>query len=123
MKTVIPPARYLLALLLFNLAACSTMQPVALPENGYAPESVVIGSQVELLTTEGALHRFAVTEINEEGVGGEPGFFPYPEIETLQVRVAGEGTVLAAIVITVALGILFAWAIDEATKAALTPGL
>ena len=75
MKTVIPPARYLLALLLFNLAACSTMQPVALPENGFAPESVIVGSQVELLTMEGALHRFAVTEINEEGVGGEPGYF------------------------------------------------
>ena len=36
---------------------------------------------------------------------------------------AGEGTVPVAIVIAVALGILFAWAIDEATKAALTPGL
>ena len=123
MKTSIPLARYLLALLLLNLAACSTMQPVALPENGYAPDSVVIGSQVELLTTEGAIYRFAVTEINEAGVGGEPGFFPYSEIETLQVREAGEGTVLVAIVITVALGMLFALAIDEATKAALTPGL
>lgn len=123
MRTLHIFATYLLALLLFNLSACATMEPVAVPGNGFAPEAVDVGSRVELQTRDGAQHAFTVTEINGQGVGGEPGFFPFDTIETLQVKVPGEGAIVLGVLVGVGLGMLFWYLIDEATKVAISPGM
>lgn len=115
-------ARYLLALLLFNLAACSTLQPVAVPDGPYAPNSVEVGSEVELVTANGEEHRFTVKEIDGHGLGGDPGFFPYSEIESLQVQVPGEGRTVLGVVVVAALVALFYAGVNEAAKVSLSPG-
>lgn len=54
---------------------------------------------------------------------GGPGFFSYSEIQSLQVKVPGEGSIVLGVVIVLALTWLFWYAIDEATTATLSPGL
>lgn len=122
MRTVIPLSRYLLALLLFNLAACSTMQPVAVPDGPYAPNSVQVGSMVELVTVEGVEHRFTVKEVTGQGIGGSAGFFHYSEIESLQVQVPGEGRTVLGVIAVAALVALFYAGVNEAAKVSLSPG-
>lgn len=115
--------KYLLTLLLFNLVACATMQPVSVPENGRAPDAIEVGSRVELLTLDGSEHTFTVSEVNEQGIGGDPGFFNYGEIDSLQVKVPGESSVVLGVVIGLAISLLFWYFVDEATTATLSPGL
>jgi hypothetical protein len=79
---------YLLSLLLFNLAACSSMQPVSV-ENAMqraTASGIDYGSLVEVKTLDHRSHKFRVTEMNAEGLGGKPGFFRFEDMESLRVQ-------------------------------------
>lgn len=81
-------ACYVLSLLLFNLAACSSMQTVNI-ENAMAyspPRGLDYGSLVEVRTLDGQRAKFRVTDIAPEGLGGKPGFFAYEDMESLKVE-------------------------------------
>lgn len=80
--------RYLIALLFFNLAACSSMQTVSIESamNYSPPPGVDFGSLVKVKTLDKREAKFRVTEITPEGLGGKPGFFSYEEMESLRVE-------------------------------------
>ena len=80
--------RYVLSLLLLNLAACSTMQPVNIE---YAMQSdkargIDYGSLVEVKTLDRKTIKFRVTEITREGLGGNKGFYRYEDMKSLRVE-------------------------------------
>jgi len=83
--------RLLLALLVFNLAACSSMQPVRLSEikGNPAPAEVREGDRVEVVTRDGEKFEFSITELNEFGLGGKFGFIAYERMRSLRVRQPG----------------------------------
>jgi len=79
---------YFLCLILFNLAACSTMQTVSI-ENAMQYSSargVDYGSLVEVKTLDHRTAKFRVTEMTEEGLGGNSGFFRFEEMKSLRVE-------------------------------------
>jgi hypothetical protein len=80
--------RYLLCLLLFNLAACSTMQTVDVGDalRYSAPRGVDQGSLVQVATLDGRSARFRVTEMTPDGLGGNQGFFRYEDMKSLKVE-------------------------------------
>lgn len=80
--------RYVLSLLLLNLAACSTMQPVSIENTmqGSTARGVDYGSLVEVKTLDNRTSKFRVTEMNEEGIGGKPGFYRFEEMKSLRVE-------------------------------------
>jgi len=80
--------RYVLALLVFNLAACATLQPVSVERAMQAgpPAGVDYGSLVRVKTLDGRRLEFRVTEITPEGLGGSPGFVRYADMDSLAVR-------------------------------------
>lgn len=86
MKTLI--IRYLLCLMLFNLAACSTMYPVNVEQAMQQPQptGVDYGSLVEVKTLDKKTVKFRVTEMNQEGLGGSMGFFRYQDMQSLKVE-------------------------------------
>jgi len=92
------------ALLTLVLAACSSMQPVRIGdlEGLAAPEQIAIGDRVEVTTRDSEKFEFAVSEINESGLGGKFGFIPYSNMRRLRVQrpggEAGDLTWLWAIV-------------------------
>jgi len=80
--------RALLALLLLNLAACSTLRPVdvgAAMRQG-APAGVFEGSLVEVKTLGGERLKFRVSEVTDRGLRGEPGFIAYENMRQLKVE-------------------------------------
>ena len=79
--------RYLMCLLIFNLAACSTMQPVSVENAMQNPgvRGIDYGSLVEVRTLDNRTVKFRVTDINEEGLGGSKGFFRYEDMKSLRV--------------------------------------
>lgn len=82
---------YVLSLLLLNLAACSTMQPVNLEntiQTSYA-RGVDYGSLVHVKTVDKRSVKFRVTDISDEGLGGNEGFYRFDEMESLKVDVPG----------------------------------
>jgi len=81
----------LLALLVLNLAACSSMQPVRVSNlmGNPAPAEVREGDRVEVITRDGEKFEFSVTELNEFGLGGQFGFVPYERMRSLSVRRPG----------------------------------
>lgn len=81
------PGKYLLALLVFNLAACSTMRPVSVEDamRHPPPRNVRQGSLVEVKTFDGRTARFRVTQMTDQGLGGPDGFYDYANMVTLQV--------------------------------------
>lgn len=84
--------RYLLALLLFNLAACSTMRAVNI-ENAMRhspPPGIDYGSLVEIRTLDQRSVKLRVTEISPDGLGGKSGFFRYEDMQTLKVEQPGD---------------------------------
>jgi hypothetical protein len=83
--------RLFLALLMLNLAACSTMQPVRVSDlrGNAAPAEVREGDRVEVTTRDGEKFEFNVTELNETGLGGKFGFIPYERMRSLSVRRPG----------------------------------
>ncbi|HKX54545.1 MAG TPA: hypothetical protein VJN01_00480 [Xanthomonadales bacterium] len=80
--------RYLLCLMLFNLAACSTMYPVSVEQAMQQPQptGVDYGSLVEVKTLDRKTARFRVTEMTPDGLGGSPGFYRYQEMQSLKVE-------------------------------------
>ena len=80
-----------LALLVLNLAACSSMQPVRVSDlkGNPAPAEVREGDRVEVTTRDGEKFEFSVTELNEIGLGGKFGFIPYERMRSLSVRQPG----------------------------------
>lgn len=81
----------LLALLILNLAACSSMQPVRVSDlkGNAAPAEVREGDRVEVTTRDNEKFEFTVTEISEFGLGGKFGFIPYEKMRALSVRQPG----------------------------------
>ena len=85
---------YLLALLVFNLAACSTLQPVSVESamKKSPPQGVDYGSLVEVKTLAGQTSKFRVTVINADGLGGKQGFYRYEDMATLRVEAPGKSS-------------------------------
>lgn len=81
-------ARYLLCLLLLNLAACSSMQTVDLERAVQTSNArgVEYGRLVKVKTLDKRSVRFRVTEIREDGIGSNAEFFRYAEMESLEVE-------------------------------------
>jgi hypothetical protein len=80
--------RYVLCLLLLNLAACSSMQPVSIEnamQNARA-RGIDYGSLVEVKTLDRKTIKFRVTDITEEGLGGSKGFYRYENMKSLRVE-------------------------------------
>jgi hypothetical protein len=80
--------RYLLSLLLLNLAACSSMQTVNVEnamQNSTA-RGIDYGSLVEVETLDKRTVKFRVTDITAEGLGGKQGFYRYEEMKSLRVE-------------------------------------
>jgi hypothetical protein len=80
--------RYLLCLLLLNLAACSTMQTVNLQRAVQTSNArgVEYGRMVEVKPIDGRKVKFRVTEITDEGIGNGDGFYRYSDMESLKVE-------------------------------------
>ena len=79
---------YLLALLVFNLAACSSMQSVSV-ENAMKnspPRGVDYGSLVHVKTLDRQSVKFRVTTINADGLGGSKAFYRYEDMSSLKVE-------------------------------------
>ena len=79
---------YLLAILVFNLAACSTLQEVSV-ENAMRnskPSGVDYGSLVEVKTFDKQTAKFRVTVMNADGLGGSKEFFRYEDMASLRVE-------------------------------------
>jgi len=85
--------RYLLCLMLFNLAACSAMQPVDVSDamRYSAPRGVDHGSLVKVTTLDGRSAKFRVTEMTPDGLGGSAGFFRYEDMKSLKVENPSSG--------------------------------
>lgn len=85
-------ARYLLALLLFNLSACSSYQTVSVDKSMRqgAPSGVEIGSLVKVTTLDRKTDTFRVMDITNEGLGGNTGFYRYENMKSLKVQQPGK---------------------------------
>ena len=83
---------YVLSLLLLNLAACSTMAPVNLENTIQTSHArgVEYGSLVHVKTVDKRSAKFRVTDITDEGLGGNEGFYRFDEMESLKVDVPGK---------------------------------
>jgi len=79
---------FILALLLLNLTACSSMQTVSIQnlENPEIPSDIQHGDRVEVITHDSETMEFAVTDITTAGIGGKFGFIPYDNIRRLRVQ-------------------------------------
>lgn len=86
--------RLLLALLLLNLSACSTLRTVSIEDAmRYSPPAGVdYGSLVHVKTLNQQSVKFRVTLISDEGLGGKPGFYAYEDMQNLQVEQEGESS-------------------------------
>ncbi len=83
---------YLLALLVFNLAACSTMHPVNIEQAmKYPPgRGVDYGSLVHVKMLDKTTAKFRVTVMNADGLGTSSEFYRYEDMANLKVE--GENT-------------------------------
>lgn len=83
--------RFIVALLVLLLAACSSMQPVRVGdlEGNAAPAEVREGDRVEVVTVDREKFEFTVSEVNALGLGGKFGFIPYQRMRSLKVRRPG----------------------------------
>ncbi len=100
--------RYLLGLLVLNLAACSTLQTVSI-ENAMQyspPRGIDYGSLVEVKTLDKRTVKFRVTEITDDGLGGKQGFYRYEDMQNLRVDNPGKNKGETATYILSALGII-----------------
>ena len=83
---------YLLALLVFNLAACSTLQPVSIERamKNSPPAGVDYGSLVQVKMLDKSTAKFRVTVINADGLGGSKKFYRYENMASLKVDQPGK---------------------------------
>jgi hypothetical protein len=81
---------YLLALLVFNLAACSSLQTVSVESamKNSPPGGVDYGSLVHVKTFDKRTAKFRVTVINADGLGGGENFYRYEDMASLKVEQA-----------------------------------
>lgn len=81
-------ARYLLCLLLLNLAACSSMRTVDLQRAVQTSNArgVEYGRLVKVETLDNRTVKFRVTEMDETGIGNGDEFFRFAEMERLEVE-------------------------------------
>ena len=81
----------ILALLLLNLGACSSMQTVSIQdlENPDIPSEIQHGDRVEVVTRDSEKMEFSVTDITTEGIGGKFGFISFDNIRRLRVQQPG----------------------------------
>lgn len=79
-------SRYLLCLLLLNLAACSSMQTVDLERAVQTSNArgVEYGRLVEVKTLDNRTVKFRVTEIDDTGIGSTDEFFSFAEMKSLK---------------------------------------
>lgn len=79
-------SRYLLCLLLLNLAACSSMQTVDLERAVQTSNArgVEYGRLVEVKTLDNRTVKFRVTEIDDTGIGSTDEFFRFAEMKSLK---------------------------------------
>jgi hypothetical protein len=79
---------FILALLLLNLSACSSMQTVSIQklEDPTIPSEIQHGDRVEVITQDSEKMEFDVTDITTEGIGGKFGFIPFENIRRLRVQ-------------------------------------
>ena len=98
---------YLLALLVFNLAACSSLQPVSVEGamRGSPPRGVDYGSLVEVKTFDQQAVKFRVTRLNAEGLGGSEDFYRYEDMASLKVESPGQNNKNATSIILGVLGV------------------
>ena len=84
--------RYLLGLLVLNLAACSTLQPVSIESamKYSPPRGIDYGSLVEVKTLDKKTVKFRVTEITDDGLGGNQGFYRFEDMKKLRVDNPGK---------------------------------
>jgi len=101
---------YILALLVFNLAACSTLQPVSVESamKSSPPSGIDYGSLVEVKTFAKQTAKFRVTIINADGLGGSNAFYRYEDMASLKVDQPGKNNGQAT---SILLGILGAAAL------------
>jgi len=96
---------YLLALLVFNLAACSSMHTVSVESamQHSPPRGVDYGSLVQVKTLDKQTAKFRVTVINADGLGGSNDFYRYEDMASLKVEAVNnnEGTDTLSIVLGV----------------------
>ncbi len=92
MKYFIFFKRYLLGLLVLNLAACSTLQAVDIESamQYSPPRGIGYGSLVEVKTLDKKTVKFRVTEITDDGLGGNHGFYRYEDMKDLRVDNPGK---------------------------------
>ncbi len=99
---------YLLALLVFNLTACSSMQTVDV-QNAMRyppPTGIDIGSLVELKTLDDRRLEFRVTDVTNLGLNGRYGFIAYQDMAQLKVDTSRKNDGKTAGYILGALGFL-----------------
>ena len=79
---------YLLALLIFNLTACSTLQQVSIESAMFnsPPPGVDYGSLVHVKMLDKSSAKFRVTVINADGLGGGDKYYRYEDMATLKVE-------------------------------------
>ena len=115
---------YVLSLLLLNLAACSSMATVNLEntiQTSY-PRGVDYGSLVHVKTMDKRSAKFRVTDITEEGLGGNEGFYRFDEMKSLKVEVPGSNDTTMEIVLgVVAVIALIALAANSDSVTACSP--
>jgi len=80
-------SRYLLCLLLLNLAACSSMQTVDLERAVQTSNArgVEYGRLVQVKTLDNRTVKFRVTEISDTGIGSNDEFFRFSDMKSLKV--------------------------------------
>ncbi len=92
--------RYLLSLLVLNLAACSTLQPVSI-ENAMQyspPRGIDYGSLVEVKTLDKRTVKFRVTEITDDGLGASRAFFPLRTCRACALTIQGRTMVMPPLI-------------------------
>lgn len=116
--------RYLLGVLLFNLAACSSMQTVSVERamQHSPPPGVTYGSLVKVLRFNGEKHEFRVTDISPEGLGGTQGFHRFEDMRSLRVERTGDGRGFGWVVGALGIAALIALIANADSVNACSPG-
>lgn len=79
---------YVLSLLLLNLSACTSMQTVNMETTMQTSHArgVDYGSLVSVETLSGQKAKFRVTDITDDGLGGNTGFYRFEDMKRLRVE-------------------------------------
>jgi len=79
---------YVLSILLVNLVACSSLQPVSIESamQNSSARGIDYGSLVEVKTLDHRTSKFRVTEMTDDGLGGNAGFFRFEDMQSLRVE-------------------------------------